>query len=270
MAVLLASLLDADWEMLEDEVRAVETAGVDGFSLDIIDGHFVPRVTFGPDAVSAIRNMTDIPLEVHLMVIEPENQVEKFCDAGADQVIFQLEAADDPLAIIGYIKGRGIQAGLSLLIETPLEVITDRMLESIDALNFMAVPVGYGGQKVSDKTIERIQAVRKRAERINPLLAIEIDGGMKPDNCAEYAAAGADAIIIGTGIYKSGDYGTAVRTAKQNMSANDFESRKRMEAFLSGPSGKFAGDADRRRRLEQIRIELGIPQSAWDPLNSRR
>ena len=235
MAVLLASLLDADWLKLEEEVRAVDVAGVDGFSIDIADGHFVPRLTFDPLIVSKIRNITDAPLEVHLMVSEPEIHIKQYCDAGADQVVFHIEATDDPFPLIKYIKSQGLRAGLALLLETPLERITDHMLESIDALNFMAVPVGYGGQKVSEHTIERIGVMRGRARDINPQLAIEIDGGMKPDNCAEFVKAGADVIIIGTGIYKADNYNEAVRIAKQNMLVGDIESRKRLETFLSKP-----------------------------------
>ena len=271
MAILMASLLDADWARLGDEVRGADQAGVDGISIDITDGIFVPRFTFGPNAVSVIRNITDLPLEVHLMIANPEKQVEIFCDAGGDQIIFHIEATNDPLALIRYIKSRGLQAGLSLNEETPLEKLTDHMIEAIDAVNFMAVPVGYGGQKPTERTFEKIHTIRERAKNINPLLAVEIDGGMKPDNCAEYVEAGADVIIIGTGIYKSSDYGEAVRIAKQNMLFNDDVSRKRLEVFLSGPSKKLADDdMERRQRLDQLRINLDIPTRSWDPLNSRR
>ena len=270
MAILLASLLDADWSRLQEEVQAVDIAGVDGFSIDIMDGIFVPRLTFGPYQVAIIRNITEIPIDVHLMITKPEKQIEIFCDAGADQVIFHIEATDDPLALIKYIKSRGLQAGLALLQDTPLEEITDHMLESIDALNFMAVPVGYGGQKASNNTLERIQIIRERAKNINPMLAIEVDGGMKPNNCADFVDVGADAIVIGTGIYKSDDYNEAVRRAKQNMLKNDFEARKRLEAFLLEPSKSLIDNIERRKRLDQLRINMDIPLSSWDPVNSKR
>ena len=232
MAILLASLLDADWLRLADEVRTVDIAGVDGFSVDIMDGRFVPRLAFGPHIVSTIRGLTDALIEVHLMIANPEKQVGEFCDAGADQIIFHVEATEEPLRLIKAIKSRGLRAGLSLLQESPVGLITDHMLESIDALNFLAVPVGYGGQKTSGQTLDRITAIRERAACVNPLLAIEIDGGMKPDNCSAFVKAGADVIIIGTGIYKSGNYDEAVRTARHNMRAINAESARRQENFL--------------------------------------
>ncbi len=270
MAILLASLLDANWMNLADEVQAVDAAGIDGFSIDVCDGQFVPRITFGPHIASKIRNITDLPIEVHLMVSKPEKFVEQYCDAGADQLIFHVETTNDPFALIDYVKSRGLQVGLALCRDTPLTMITDRMLESINALNFMAIVVGYGGQKASEHTLEKVQIIRERAKSINPLLALEIDGGMKAYNCADYVKAGADVIIMGTGIYKTDNYNDAVRLAKQHMLENDVESQKRLKAFLSGPSINLVNDIERRKRLDQIRINFNIPETSWDPLNSRR
>lgn len=270
MAILLTSILDADWLNLSNEVRAVDKAGTDGFSIDIMDGIFVPRITFDVHIVSIIRNITNVPLEVHLMITNPEKQIEKFCDAGADLILVHVEASKDPLALIKYVHSRGLQAGLAILQETPLDAISDYMLESINALNLMAVPVGYGGQKPSDKTLERIQTIRERSKNINPNLAIEIDGGMKPENCSKYVEAGADLITIGTGIYKSGNYNNAINIAKENMLQNDYISRKRLETFLSCPSINLKDDIERRRRLEQIRVDLDIPLRSWNPMESKR
>lgn len=270
MAILLASLLDADWLNLEKEVREVDAAGVDGFSIDVCDGQFVPRITFGPHIASKIRNMTDLPIEVHLMVATPEKFIEQYCDAGADQVIFHVETTNDPFALINYVKSRGLRVGLSLCRESSIELISDELLASIDAVNFMAIVVGYGGQKAADKILEKVEALRDRAKIINPSLALEIDGGMKSYNCGKYVNAGADVIIMGTGIYKADNYSDAVKEAKQNMLYNDAESRWRLRTFLSGPSLNLADDIERRRRLDQIRISMDIPEKSWDPMNSRR
>lgn len=236
MAVVLASILDADWSKLPDEIRAVEQAGVDGFSIDIMDGKFVSRETFGPHIVSQVRNITHVPIEVHLMVNNPENHVEKYCDAGADQVVFHLEAANDPLSIIDYIHSRGLLAGIAILRETPIDRLTDDVLKSIDAITIMAVTVGFGGQKPAPETIQRIKEIRERTKDINPDLTIVIDGGMKPNNCSVYVEAGADAIVIGTGIYHAENYEEAIRLAHQNMNHGDPVARKRLEGLFATPS----------------------------------
>jgi len=270
VAILLTSILDADWSKLADEVRAVDNARTDGISVDIMDGIFVPRTTFGPHIVSIVRNITDLPLEVHLMVVKPENHVEKYCDAGADQVVIHFEATDDPLSLVNYIHSRGVSAGLALLQETPLEVLTDSLIESIDTLLLMSVPVGFGGQKPLPQTIDRIKAIRERVKNMNPDLAIEIDGGMKPDNCTDYAVAGADGIVIGTGIYKSDNYENAINTARTNLASDEATSRRRLKDFLSCPSINSVNDHERRKRLNQIRIDMDIPEETWAPLKSAR
>ncbi|ULT57031.1 ribulose-phosphate 3-epimerase [Neobacillus drentensis] len=236
MAIVLASILDADWSKLADEIRDVDRAGVDGFSIDIMDGKFVPRTTFGPKDVSDIRNLTNVPIEVHLMVSNPENHVESYCDAGADQVVFHIEAANDPLSIIDSIHARGLRAGIAILKETPLDKLSDDVLKSIDALTIMAVTVGFGGQKPSSETVQRIIEIRERAKEINPNLFVVIDGGMKPDNCSEFVQAGADAVVIGTGIYHASNYEEAIKTTHQNIDPNEPVSKKRIEGLLAIPS----------------------------------
>lgn len=270
MAIVLASLLDADWSKLGEEACAAAKAGVDGISIDIMDGVFVPRITFSPIHASVIRNLVDLPIEVHLMTAQPEKHVQAFCDAGADQVIFHLEATADPLSLINYIKNRGLRAGISVLKETPLDAISDELLGAVDAVNLMSIKVGYGGQVADDITLDRLRALRKRAETINPSVALEVDGGMKHNNCARFVNAGADVIIVGTGIYKSGNYMEAVKLVKENLTENAEESSNRLKTFFAQPSRKNIDDLERRQRLNQIRIDLDIPESSWDPLNSKR
>ncbi len=270
MAILLASILDADWLKLTEEIQAVDSAGIDGFSIDIMDGNFVPRITFGPHIVSQIRNITDLPIEAHLMIANPDEQIKNYCDAGADQILFHLEASKNPVAMIDYIHSRGLLAGLAILIETDLDAVSDEILEKIDALNLMAVRVGYGGQKPAENTIERIIALRERAKILNPNLVIEIDGGMKQDNCGNYVNAGADIIVIGTGIYKASDYSEAIAAAKANMNFDASLSKKRLNSFLSTPSVKLIDDSERRSRLDIMRQEMGISKTSWNPLESKR
>jgi ribulose-phosphate 3-epimerase len=229
MAVLFASILDADRERLPDEIRAAGRAGVDGFSIDVMDGKFVERVTFGPETVRLVKENSPLPVEAHLMVSGPDAALEAFCAAGADQITVHLEAAEDPLGLVRRIHALGALAGLAVLQETDLEDIPDELFAELDALNLMAVPVGYGGGAPSPGLIARIEAARARANALNPGLVIEIDGGMKPQNCGEYVKAGADFIVMGTGIYKAPDYAAAVGEARQNLGRDDAASSQRTE-----------------------------------------
>jgi ribulose-phosphate 3-epimerase len=232
MAVLFASILDSDWNNLAAEIRAAEQAGVDGFSIDVMDGMFVPRVTFDSHTVRAVKAASPLPVEAHLMVRDPDTRLEEFREAGADQITFHFEAAADPLGTIRRIHALGALAGLAVLRETPLEGIPDALIAEADALNLMAVPVGYGGGAPSPELRERVMAARRRAEALNPALVIEIDGGMKPQNCGEYVRAGADFIVMGTGIYKAPDYAAAVREAWQNLEREDASSKRRTDKIL--------------------------------------
>lgn len=270
MAILMASILDADWMNLENEIRSVDKAGVDGFSLDIMNGTFVPRITFGPHIVSKIRNFTDLPIEVHLMIDNPEKQIEAFCDAGADQILFHIEATTCADEIIQYVHSRKISVGIAVLLDTDIRTIPRELIASIDAINFMAVPVGYGGQKPSKETINRIQEFRSYCESLNYNIAIEVDGGMKQDNCRAYVEAGADLIVIGTGIYHASNYKEAVSSAQSEICHNDVIAKKRLKHFLCGNSILSIDDIERRKRLDALRKALDIPQCSWDPMNSRR
>lgn len=270
MAMLLASILDADWLNLDSEIRSVDEAGVDGFSLDIMNGTFVPRMTFGPHIVSKIRNSTDLPIEVHLMINNPEKQIETFCDAGADQILFHIEATTCADEIINYVHSRNISVGIAVLLDTDLRKIPDKLIASIDAINFMAVTVGYGGQQASNEAINRIQEFRRYCESVNHDIAIEVDGGIKQDNCRAYVEAGADLVVIGTGIYHASNYKEAVSKAQSEIYHDDVISKKRLKQFLSGNSILSIDDIERRKRLDALRIALDIPQCSWDPMNSKR
>ncbi|MBO4360733.1 MAG: ribulose-phosphate 3-epimerase [Eubacteriaceae bacterium] len=192
MAILLASVLDADWNDLENEVKMVDDAGIDGFSLDIMDGKFVERTTFDMDTVRRIRMATNRPIEAHLMVESPEEWMEEICEAGVDQLLFHIEATQRPLEILDYVQGRDLSCGIAVLIETPIESLPTEVMRRVDIVNLMAVRVGYGGQKASEQTEERIRQLREIFGCVNDHFAIGVDGGMKIDNCADFAGAGAD------------------------------------------------------------------------------
>jgi ribulose-phosphate 3-epimerase len=245
MAVIAASILDADFGDLRYEVRRVAEAGVDAFSLDVMDGAFVPRATFGELLVGQIRSWVDRPLEVHLMVQDPASWVDRMAEAGADLVMFHLEATRDALAVIELIRRHGRVPGLAIRNDTPIRRIPDETLAAVDVVNLVAVRLGWGGSASAGDTFERIAELRARIDAAGLSTAIEVDGGIKPDNAAGYVGAGADMLTSGTGIYHAADPAEAVRTLKAATRGEaDDAARRRLEPFLSVPSRVAA---ERRR-----------------------
>jgi ribulose-phosphate 3-epimerase len=270
MAIIAASILDADFSRLEDEVTRVAEAGVDAFSLDVMDGHFVPRLTFGEHVVARVRSWVDLPIEIHLMVERPGELVQRMCDAGADMIVFHLEATQDPFAVVERIRAEDRSAGLALRLDTPIEDIPADLLAAVDLVNLVAVPLGYGGSASAADTFDRIAALRRRSDSAGLRTAIEVDGGVKPETAVRYASAGADMLTVGTGIYHAPDAGEAVRTLRDSTRAGDDQARARLDRFLSIPSSTALDDASRRERLDEVRSGLDIPTKVWDPLTPRR
>jgi ribulose-phosphate 3-epimerase len=239
MAVIAASILDADFSQLKHEVTRVAEAGVDAFSLDVIDGHFAPRVTFGEDVVARVRDWIDLPIEVHLMVDEPERWIQKICDAGADMVLFHLEATSRPNEIIDHLRNEGRLVGVAIKDETPLAELSAELLSAVDLVNLLSVPIGFGGSPSAPDTLDRIKELRGRADAFEAELAIEVDGGVKPENAGRYVEAGADMLTVGTGIYHAPDAARAVATLRSATSGpRDDRSRERLRRFLAVPSSR--------------------------------
>jgi ribulose-phosphate 3-epimerase len=237
MAVIAASILDADFSHLEREVTRVAEAGVDAFSLDVMDGRFVPRVTFDEDVVALVRGWIDLPIEVHLMVDEPERWIQKICDAGADMVLFHLEATSRPDEIIDHVRSQDRRVGVAIKEETPLAELSVEVLAAADLVNLLSVPAGFGGSPSAPDTLDRIKELRRRAGAEQTELAIEVDGGVKPENAGQYVDAGADMLTVGTGIYHAPDAARAVATLRSATSGpRDDLSRERLRRFLAVPS----------------------------------
>jgi ribulose-phosphate 3-epimerase len=271
VAVISASILDADFSRLKHEVQRVAEAGVDAFSFDVIDGHFAPRITFGSQVVALVRNWVDVPIEVHLMVERPERLVQQMCDAGADLILFHLEATDEAEAIVESVCAETRCVGVAVKEDTAIDAISDELLRSVDLVNLLSVPIGFGGSPSAPDTLERIAYLRSRIDTLGSRTAIEVDGGVKPTNADDYAEAGADMLTVGTGIYRADDPAEAVQTLiSSTAGARDAAARKRLEGFLSVPSTAAVDDAARRARLEALRLAQDIPRSVWDPLNSVR
>jgi ribulose-phosphate 3-epimerase len=191
----------------------LEAAGLPGMHLDCMDGQFVPNLTYGMPIVAAVRRLTELPLEAHLMIAEPERFVGEFVDAGADLLTIHAEATADPRTVLADIRSRGAAAGLAINPGTPLSAV-EAALQVCDLVLVMSVNPGFGGQKFEPIALDKITelAARRQAGTLNPDLIIEIDGGVNLDTIAQCVAAGADICAAGSAIFRGGDY--ASNTAK--------------------------------------------------------
>jgi len=213
VATIAASILSADFGRLADEVRAVTAAGADWIHVDVMDGHFVPPITIGPLVVRAIRRATHIPLDVHLMIEQPERQIDAFVEAGASGLTVHVEARHDVRAVLARIHTAGVKVGLSLNPPTPLEAVRP-FLDQLDLLLVMSVNPGWGGQPFVEGSMEKLAAARRLRSEAGGRFLIEVDGGIKPYNAAAAVAAGADVLVAGSAVFGSKDYAATIRALR--------------------------------------------------------
>jgi len=205
------SILSADFSRLGEEIRAVEAAGADIIHIDVMDGHFVPNITIGPLIVQAARKVTKLPLDVHLMIENPELYIADFAKAGADYLTVHAEAAYHLHRLVQSIREhKGVKAAVSLNPATPLDAL-DYVLGDLDMVLIMSVNPGFGGQAFIPSQLDKIRALRKRIDDRRLDLEIEVDGGIKTDNAAEVAAAGADILVAGSAVFGAKDYAAAIK-----------------------------------------------------------
>jgi ribulose-phosphate 3-epimerase len=207
------SILSADFGRLADEVRSVTAAGADLIHVDVMDGHFVPPITIGPLVVGAIRKATPLPLDVHLMVEAPDHLVPEFVRAGANGLTVHVEASDHVAALLDAIGRHGARRGLALNPPTPLERVRP-FVHAIDLLLVMSVNPGWGGQPFVDGSLEKLAAARRLRAETGARFVIEVDGGIKPHNAADVAAAGADVLVAGSAIFESPDYAATIHALR--------------------------------------------------------
>ena len=212
-------MLSADFGRLAEEVRAATAAGADWLHLDVMDGHFVPNLTMGPDVVQAIRRATTIPLDVHMMVADPARYAPRFIDAGADWVSFHHEACGEPRPLIADIRSRGARASLAINPETPIAAVRDDVAADLDMLLVMSVHPGFGGQAFIPEALPKLAEARRLRTRLGKDFLIEIDGGITIENAGEAAAAGADVIVAGTAFFRAPDYASAITAMCRNIAA---------------------------------------------------
>jgi ribulose-phosphate 3-epimerase len=201
--IIAPSILSADFGRLADEVRAIDAAGADYIHVDVMDGHFVPNLTIGPPVVRAIRAVTKLPLDVHLMIETPERWVDEYADAGADVITVHSEAAIHLHRVIQAIRARKKKVGVALNPATPIDHLA-YVLDLIDMVLVMSVNPGFGGQSFIPQVLPKIRALRAQADERGLELDIEVDGGIKVDNVDEVARAGANVIVSGSGIFGAG------------------------------------------------------------------
>ena len=204
--LVLPSMLLCDFGNLHREVRLLEEAGVEGLHLDVMDGHFVPNLTYGMTIVRAVRRLTDLPLDVHLMISNPADYLTSFREAGADVITIHAETVADPRPLLREIRQLDAVSGLAIDILTPISRITD-YLDDCDLVLAMSVATGFGGQEFDRGALDKMRSLRETGG--NDLL-LQVDGGVNRTTVTSCAEAGADLLVVGSAIFRQSDYGSAV------------------------------------------------------------
>jgi ribulose-phosphate 3-epimerase len=212
------SILSADFGRLAEEVRAVDAAGADYIHVDVMDGRFVPNITIGPVVVAAVRKATKLPLDVHLMIDDPDRYVEDFARAGADLIGVHVEACRHLHRVLQQIRAAGKRASVTLNPHSGLETIS-YVLENVDQVLIMSVNPGFGGQSFIPNVLPKIRALRAEIDARGLDVDIEVDGGIKTDNAAQVAAAGANVLVAGSAIFGHADYAAIIAAMRKNAEA---------------------------------------------------
>jgi len=205
MKLIAPSILSADFSKLGDEIRAVENAGADWIHVDVMDGHFVPNITMGPIVVKAVKNVTSLPIDVHLMIENPDNYIPDFAKAGATHISIHVEACAHLNRSIQFIKEFDASAGVVLNPSTPLSSI-EWVLEYLDYIEIMSVNPGFGGQAFIENSLDKIRVLRAMIQERGLSTLIQIDGGVNEKTIAEISEAGVDVFVSGSAIFSSPDY----------------------------------------------------------------
>ena len=215
MIKIAPSILAADFSRLGEEIVRLEAAGADIIHLDIMDGHFVPNITIGPSVIKALRPLTKLPFDVHLMIDNPDRYIDDFIDAGADILTVHVEACPHLHRTIQKIHQRGIKAAVALNPATSLSTI-EWILKDLDMVLIMTVNPGFGGQSFIEPMIQKVKELRKLADSAGKDLNIEVDGGIGPDNIGLITDAGANIIVAGSAVFKTGDVAGVIALLKEN------------------------------------------------------
>jgi len=203
------SILSADFSCLRDEIQKVEAAGADWLHVDVMDGHFVPNITIGPVVVEWVRKVTKIPLDVHLMITDPDQYAPQFIKAGADCVSIHPDTCVNPVATLEHIRDLGAKASIAVNPDVPLSKV-ENCFGAIDMVLMMTVFPGFGGQAFIPEVLPKIEEVRNRIEQNKQSILVEVDGGIKIDNIGRVVRAGGEIIVSGSGIFKTSNYAETI------------------------------------------------------------
>jgi ribulose-phosphate 3-epimerase len=213
MVKIAPSILSADFARLGEEIKDVERGGADYIHVDVMDGHFVPNITIGPLIVEAIRPITTLPLDVHLMIENPDLYIEAFAKAGADYITVHVEACRHLHRTIQLIKSTGAKAGVVLNPATPVGSLK-HIIEDVDMVLLMSVNPGFGGQKFISSVLPKIRQVKELADSLNPELEIEVDGGVNEETAKLVIDAGANVLVAGSAVFNKEDRGAAIASLR--------------------------------------------------------
>ena len=218
MKLIAPSILSADFARLGDEIKAVEAAGADWIHVDVMDGHFVPNITIGPLVVEAVRSVTALPIDVHLMIENPDNYIPAFAKAGAAWISVQIEASVHLNRSVQLIRECGAKPGVVLNPSTPIQTL-EWIIEDVDYVLVMSVNPGFGGQAFITNSLDKIKALRQMIRSKKLKTPIEVDGGVNEKTIADIAAAGADIFVAGSAIFGSNDYSKTISSLREKIGA---------------------------------------------------
>jgi len=217
MGKISPSILSADFTRLGEEIRAVERAGADYIHIDVMDGHFVPNITIGPMIVKAVRRVTDLPLDVHLMISDPDSFIDDFAKAGATIITVHAEAVHHLHRTIQHIRNKGVKPGVVLNPATPLDIL-EYVIEDLDIVLLMTVNPGFEAQEFIPEVLPKIKRLRETVNRKNLDMEIEVDGGISPDTVGRASSAGANVFVAGSAIFYSENYARTIQLMRDRMS----------------------------------------------------